>query len=164
MVYWETEWGGGGTHLKNSLRQRLVIINIDQEKKKHGGREEAAYSTECLARFNQTCSILVSFPLSVIECTPSMGVPFRACLCQCRKRESIKITISLPTVQKACRIWSFLRHLDKLCLVPLWAIIFIKLMYIHHPDTYTRPVCFEAGFAGIITFTVLQGFLIQLFK
>lgn len=134
--------GKMGAHLKNSLRQCLVIINIDSEKKKHGGREEEAHSTECLARFNQIRSILVSFPLSVIECTPSMGVPFRACLCLHGERESIKITISLPTVQKACRIRRFFRHLDKLCLLPPWAIMFIKLMYVHRLDTYTHHTLF----------------------
>lgn len=150
-----------GAHLKNSQRQRLVIINIGSEKKKYGGREDEAHSSaECLARFNQTRSILVSFPLSVIECTPSMGVPFRACLCLLGKRESIKITISLPTVQKACGIRRFHCHLDKLCMVPPWAIMFIKLMYVHRPDTYTRPACFDAGYASVITFTDLEGLLI----
>lgn len=129
-----------------------------------GGREEEAHSAECLARFNQTRSILVSFPLSVIECTPSIVVPFRACLCLRGKQESIKITISLHAVQKACGIGRFFRHLEKLCLVPPWAIMFIKLMYVHRLDTFTHPVCFDAGYAGVIPFTDLEGFLIELFK
>lgn len=33
-------------------------------------------------------------------------------------------------------------------------------MYVHRLDTYARPVCFDAAYAGVITFTDLEGFLI----